>query len=285
MSASYICNRIPHLALNMEMPYEKREGRRPLPSQDPRRKGLRTHQKLKQARPHVVGRGGVWLQRDREQLLPHLELKHASCGGGQERCFHRITTKLLSATRRHLPQQDLESLSYDFSDDTLDDSYVSHGDMLRDVQNYTLALDFGVDTPAGTVVLLLPQQASHGVTSPGGALPAGVSPGGFTPEGSSPPLAPTPAQAPGPAPTPAFAAPRATNEHANRGTVGVTPPATHCRAASTLPVPVATRSGGGRSNNIATLAECFEAGTLQRLSELELGPRTSHTRWRTPVLM
>ena len=53
--------------------------------------------------------------------------------------------------RRLSPQQDLESPSCDFSDDTLDDNYVSHDDMLRDVQNYTSALDFGVDTPAGTV--------------------------------------------------------------------------------------------------------------------------------------
>ena len=43
------------------------------------------------------------------------------------------------------------------------------------------------------------------------------------------------------------------------------------RAASLLPVLIATRYGGGRKNNRATLAE-LEAGTLQRLSELELGP-------------
>ena len=39
------------------------------------------------------------------------------------------------------------------------------------------------------------------------------------------------------------------------------------------PVLVATRYGGGRNSNRATLlADMFEAGTLQRLSELELGP-------------
>ena len=129
--------------------------------------------------------------------------------------------------------------------------------MLRDVHNYTSTLDFGVDTPAGTVVLLLPQQASTGVTSPGAPSPAGILPGGVTPEGSSPPPA---------------AAPRATNGHADRGTVGVTPAVTRSRAASLLPVPVATRYGGGRNNNRATLAALFEVGKLQRLSELELGP-------------
>ena len=131
---------------------------------------------------------------------------------------------------------------------------------------------FGVGTPAGTVELLLPQQASPGVTSPGGALPAGLSPGGVPPEGSSPPPAPAPPSVPtpGPAPTPASAAPTATNGRANRGTVGVTPAVTRSRAASVLPVPVATRYEGGRNNNKATLAEIFEVGTLQRLSELEL---------------
>ena len=134
--------------------------------------------------------------------------------------------------------------------------------MLRDLQKYASALDFGVDTAAGTVEFLLPRQASPGATSPGGASPAGIFPGGVTPEGSSPP----------PAPTPASAAPRATNEHANLGTVGVTLAVTPSRAASLLPVPIATRYGEGRNNNRAALADIFEAGTLQRfLSKLELG--------------
>ena len=37
---------------------------------------------------------------------------------------------------------------------------------------------------------------------------------------------------------------------------------------------VAIRYWGGRNNNRATLTDLFEAGTLQRLSELELGPPT-----------
>ena len=184
--------------------------------------------------------------------------------------FIETPPNLLPVARRLSPQQDLKSPSYDFSDDTLDNNYLSLDDMLRDVQNYTLTLDFGVDTPAGTVELLLPQQVSPGVTLPGRALPTGVSPGGVTPEGSSP--SPASAPAPGPAPAPASAASRATNGRANRGTVGATPTVTRSRAASILPVPVATRYGGGRNSNRATLAELFEVGTLQRVSELELGP-------------
>ena len=86
--------------------------------------------------------------------------------------FVETQLNLLPAARWLSPQQDLESPSYDFSDDTLDDNYVSHDDMLRDVQNYTSALDFDVNTPAGRVELLPPQQASPGVTFPGGASPA-----------------------------------------------------------------------------------------------------------------
>ena len=85
-------------------------------------------------------------------------------------------------------------------------------------------------------------------------------------------LVQAPAPAPGPAPTPASAAPGGTNRHANRGTVGVTPAITRSRAARHFPVPVATRYGEGRNNDKATLAKLFEAGTPQRLSELELGP-------------
>ena len=50
------------------------------------------------------------------------------------------------------------------------------------------------------------------------------------------------------------------------------PAGTRSRAASLVPVPVATRYGGGRNNNKATLAELLEADTLQRSSELKLEP-------------
>ena len=42
-----------------------------------------------------------------------------------------------------------------------------------------------------------------------------------------------------------------TNGHANRSTVGVTPAMARRRATSLLPVPVATRYGGGRNNSRA----------------------------------
>ena len=45
--------------------------------------------------------------------------------------FIKTSPNLFPAARRLSPQQDLESPSYDVSDDTIDDNYVSYDDMLR----------------------------------------------------------------------------------------------------------------------------------------------------------
>ena len=168
MAASYICNRIPHSALNMETPYKQ------LYEKD----ADLSHLKITGARAFV---------HIKKKKLGHTSWEGMVCGFSEiESNPYRIWNpktrrvvksrnvvfivtppNLLSAARRLSPQQDLKSPSYDFSDDTLDDNYVSHDDMMRDVQNYTSALDFGVDTPAGTVKMLLPQKVSPGVTSPG----------------------------------------------------------------------------------------------------------------------
>ena len=133
--------------------------------------------------------------------------------------FIETPPNLLPATTQLSPPKSLESPSYDFSDDTLDDNYFLHDDMLRDVQNYTSALNFGIYTSVGTVELLPPQQALPGVTSPGEAWPAGISPGGVTPEASSPPPAPAPLPAPAPAPSPGPApTPASTAQRATKGT-------------------------------------------------------------------
>ena len=245
MVASYICNRIPPSALDIETLYKKLYGK----------DADLSHLKI------ISARAFVYIKKTNK--LGHTSWEGMVCGFSETESnsyciwtskarrvvesrsvvFIETAPNVLPATRRLSPQEP-ESPSYDFSNDTLDDNYVSHDDMLRDVQNYTSALDFGVDTPAGTVELLLLQQASLSVTSPGGASLAGILPGGVTPERSS--LPPALAPAPGPTPTPASAAPRANNGHANRGTVGVTPADTRSQAASLLPVPVATRYRGSR---------------------------------------
>ena len=168
MAASYICNRIPHSALNMDTPYKK------LCEKDA---GL-SYLKIIGARAFVHIKN--------PNKLGHASWEGMMCGfSNTESNSYRIWNpktrrvvesrnvvfidtppSLLPAARRLSPQQDLESPSYDFSDDTLDVNYVSHNDIMWDVQNYTSALNFGVDTPSETVKVLLPQQASPGVISP-----------------------------------------------------------------------------------------------------------------------
>ena len=247
IAASYIFNRIPHSTLNIETPYKKLYG-----------KDADLFQlKIIDAR--------IFVHIKTSNKLGHTSWEGMTCN------LNEPATPTVSGTQKRVAWwktgTSFSSKHHQIcfprpGGSRLGDNYVSHEDMLQDVQNYTSDLDFGVDAPAGTVELLLPQQVSPDVASPGGASPAGILPVGVTPEGSSP----------SPAPTPASAAPKVANGHADCGTVGVTPAVTRSRAASLLPVPVATRYGGGRNSNRATLAELFEAGTLQHVSELELRP-------------
>ena len=144
MAASYICNRIPHSALNMETPYLshlKNIGARSF-----------VHIKSTNRLGHTSWEGmlcvfsetesnsyRIWNPKTRREV--------------ESRNVNLIETppNLLPATRGLSPRKYLELLSYDFSDDTLYDSDVSHEDMLRDVQNYTSTLDFNVKTPARMV--------------------------------------------------------------------------------------------------------------------------------------
>ena len=177
MAAAYTCNRIPQLALNMKTPYEKLYGKDPTSRiSSHRRKGLRTKQK-----PNKIG---------------HAPWEGMVCGFSEtESNSHRIWNSntrrvvesrnvvfietppnLLPATRRLSPQQNFESLSYDFSRDALDDNYVSYDNMLRDGAELHLLSEIRRRHACGTVELLLPQQVSPDVTSPGGASPAGSLP-------------------------------------------------------------------------------------------------------------
>ena len=206
------------------------------------------------------------LQRDREQLLPHLELKNASRGGEQERRFHRNTTK--SASRGQAASTAIRSR-------------VTVVRFQR--QHARRQLRFARRHSAGRAELHLRSRfwrrhaCRNGRTSSAstslarrsfawgnlawGNFARGSYTGGL--------ITSTSARAsPGARACirtiayTCFCAPKASNGHANRGTVGITPAVTRSRAASLLPVPVAKRYVGGRNNNRATLAELFEAGTL-----------------------
>ena len=266
MAASYICNRIPHSALNMETPYKKLYGkdadlshlkilgvRAFIHIKNPKKLGHMSWQRMVCGFSETESNSyRIWNPKTRRVVesrnFVHRNTTKSASRGQQALAATRSRVTVVRFQRRHARRQLRLARRH-----------------AAGRAEYTSALDFGADTPVGTVELLLIQQASPGITSPGEASPAEISPGGVTPEGSSPP--PVPAPAPEPAPTPASAVPRATNGHVNRGTVGVTPAVTRSRAASLLPVPVATRYGGGYNNNRATLVELFEAGTLQCLTE------------------
>ena len=167
MAASYICNRIPHSALNMETLYKKLYGKNADLSHL-KIIGARAfvHMKNPNKLGHTSWEGMVCGFSETESNSyrlwnPNTRRVVESKKESRNVVFIETPPDLLPAARRLSPQQDLESPSYDFNDDTLDDNYVSHDDMLRDVQNYTSALDFVVDTPAGTVELLLPLNKSR----------------------------------------------------------------------------------------------------------------------------
>ena len=118
IAASYICNRIPHSALNMETPYKKLYGK----------DADLSHLKIIGARAFVHIKN--------TNKLDHTSWEGMVCGFSETesnayRIWNLITRRvvesrnvvsikippnLLPAARRLSPQQDLESASYDFSD-------------------------------------------------------------------------------------------------------------------------------------------------------------------------
>ena len=153
MAASYICNWILYSALNIETPYKKLY----------RKDADLSHLKIIGAR--------AFLHIKNPNKLGHTSWERMVCSFSETESnsyriwnpktrrvvesrnvvFIETPPNLLPAARPLSPQQDIESSSYDFSD-----NYVSDDDILRDVQNYTSVLDFSIDTSAGTVKLLLP---------------------------------------------------------------------------------------------------------------------------------
>ena len=136
MAASYIFNRIPHSALNMEMPYKKLYGK----------DADLSHLKI------IGARDFVYINNPNK--LGHTSREGTMCGFSETESnsyhiwnpktrrvvesrnvvFIETPRNLLPAAKWLSPQQDLESPLYGYIDDTLDDNYVSHDDMLPHVQ-------------------------------------------------------------------------------------------------------------------------------------------------------
>ena len=62
--------------------------------------------------------------------------------------FVETPPHLLTPSRRDLPLQGLEALSFDFSNNSVDDNCTSRQDMVQAVRDYTSSLDFDVNDPA-----------------------------------------------------------------------------------------------------------------------------------------
>ena len=135
MAASYICNRILYSALNMETPYKKLYGKDADPSH---LKIIGTRAFVYIKTPNKVGHtsweGVVCGFSETESNFYGIwNPKSSRVVGSRNVVFIETPPNLFLTDRRLLPQQDLESPSYGFSDDTLNDNYIAHDDMLRDV--------------------------------------------------------------------------------------------------------------------------------------------------------
>ena len=215
MAASYICNWISHSALNTETPYKKLYGK----------DADLSHLKIIGARAFVhIKTQASWATRRGKgrctaSVRPRATPTTKSASRGQAAlAATRSRVAVVRFQRRHARRQLRLARRHAAGRAELH---------LRSGFRCWHACRNGITASASTSLT-----RRHFAW---GSLACGISSGGVTPEGSSPP----------PAPISAAAAPRATNGCANRGSVGVTPAVTRSRAASRLPVPVATRYGGG----------------------------------------
>ena len=171
--------------------------------------------------------------------------------------------------------QGLQSPSLNFTEDTLNDNYVSSEDMLRDVRDYTAALHFNINIPADRGDLHT--ESSRGLVSPyGGAMPEESVP-------SSLPLSyliptPTSALAFVPISAPAPATPRASTGRISRYLPprGVTPAVTRSKATRQNRTPALTGNQGNSSNVSAAIAKCVQPDTPSHLHEMRLCSSEAH---------
>ena len=78
LTASYLCNRMPHSAFKMETLYKMFKAKTPTFRTSESSALGRSSISRTPGRSHVVGRNGVRIQPEREQPIPHLEPQDAS---------------------------------------------------------------------------------------------------------------------------------------------------------------------------------------------------------------
>ena len=202
LTTTYLCNRVPHSALKMETPYKVLYGK----------EADLSHLKIIGSRAFVHIKDST--------KLGHTSWEGMVCGFSENESnsyhvWNPKTRRVVEArnvvfieTPPHLipqPSQPsllhrLQSSSLKFTEDTLDDNYVSNEEMLQDVRDYTAAaLDFNID-------ILADRDDLHGESSRGGVSTGNGLSGGDTPEAIIPSSSPAPSLAPAPTSAPATAA-------------------------------------------------------------------------------
>ena len=201
LTTTYLCNRVPHSALKMETPYKVLYGK----------EADLSHLKIIGSRAFVHIKDST--------KLGHTSWEGMVCGFSENesnsyRVWNPKTRRVVEArnvvfieTPPHLipqpsqppPLHRFQSSSLKFTEDTLDDNYVSNEEMLQDVHDYTAALDFNID-------ILADRDDLHGESSRGGVSTGNGLSGGDTPEAIIPSSSPAPSLAPAPTSAPATAA-------------------------------------------------------------------------------
>ena len=265
LTTSYLCNRVPHSALKMETPYKVLYGK----------EADLSHLKIIGSR--------VFVHIKDSTKLGHTSWEGMVCGFSENesnsyRVWNPKTRRVVEArnvvfieTPPHLipqpsqpsPLHRLQSSSLKFTEDTLDDNYVSSEEMLQDVRDYTAALDFNID-------ILADRDDLHVKSSRGGVSPGNGLSGGDTPEAIIPSSSPAPSLASTPTSVPATAASKVTTRRTSRYVQhsGVTPAVTRSQASRQNQTHAETHNQRNSNNTFVAIAKLFGSDTLSHLCKL-----------------
>ena len=265
LTTTHLCNRVPHSALKMETPYKVLYGK----------EADLSHLKIIGSRAFVHIKDST--------KLGHTSWEGMVCGFSENesnsyRVWNPKTRRVVEArnavfieTPPHLipqpsqpsPLHRLQSSSLKFTEDTLDDNYVSNEEMLQDVRDYTAALDFNIG-------ILADRDDLHSESSRGGVSPGNGLSGGDTPEAIIPSSSPASSLAPAPTSAPATAASKVTTRRTSRYVQhsGVTPAVTRSQASRQNQTHAETRNQRNSNNTFVAIAKLFGSDTLSHLCKL-----------------
>ena len=265
LTTTYLCNRVPHSALKMETPYKVLYGKEADLSH-PKIIGSRAFVHIKDSTKlgHTSWEGMVRGFSENESNSYRVwNPKTRRVVEARSVVFIETPPHLIPQPSQPSPLHRLQSSSLKFTEDTLDDNYVSNEEMLQDVRDYTAALDFNVD-------ILADRDDLHGESSRGGVSPGNGLSGGDTPEAIIPSSSPASSLAPAPTSAPATAASKVTTRRTSRYVQhsGVTPAVTRSQASRQNQTHAETRNQRNSNNTFVAIAKLFGADTLRHLCKL-----------------